>query len=331
MIDAYNVKKLFTLLKSFAGKMIRYLTARHNLGVFLTIIAVYVTLTLLIDISVLGTFGREQLGSAKLKQFNLDTSHKSQRHSLNETQSTNVFELSRHREIGIPINLPEKLRNKKRDSVLPYRTRSSNVTWFPFFSRPTTVRQISCSKLFEGNTRELLKAEIMMTKVKKTYYPIIDYTRLLDRNHCSNFIQSRGYVTDTLTDKEENFPIAYSILLYRNPEQAERLLRSIYRPQNFYCIHVDRSADAATVISMKAIAGCFSNVFMASRSVKVVWGEYSVLEPELICLEDLWKYSKWKYFINLTGQEFPIRTNYELVEILRTVQGANFVEAIKTR
>ena len=32
-----------------------------------------------------------------------------------------------------------------------------------------------------------------------------------------------------------------------------------------------------------------------------------------------------RYFINLTGQEFPLKTNGELVEILKTLNGSNVV------
>jgi hypothetical protein len=37
------------------------------------------------------------------------------------------------------------------------------------------------------------------------------------------------------------------------------------------------------------------------------------------------KYKKWKYFINLTGQEFPLKTNQEIVKILKSYKGANDV------
>ena len=36
--------------------------------------------------------------------------------------------------------------------------------------------------------------------------------------------------------------------------------------------------------------------------------------------------SKWRYFINLTGQEFPLKTNRELVEILTALHGANDID-----
>ena len=43
-------------------------------------------------------------------------------------------------------------------------------------------------------------------------------------------------------------------------------------------------------------------------------------------MEELWSHKKWKYFINLTGQEFPLKTNLELVRILTAYNGANDLE-----
>ncbi|XP_053400631.1 N-acetyllactosaminide beta-1,6-N-acetylglucosaminyl-transferase-like [Mercenaria mercenaria] len=146
--------------------------------------------------------------------------------------------------------------------------------------------------------------------------------------NCTSFINDRGYITHHLTEEERNFPIAYSILMYKNAEQAERLLRAIYRPQNIYCIHVDSKTDETIYKAMSRIANCFQNVFLLNKRINVTWGEISVLEPELLCMEELWaRNKKWKYFINLTGQEFPLKTNYELVQILKTYNGSNDVEA----
>ena len=44
-------------------------------------------------------------------------------------------------------------------------------------------------------------------------------------------------------------------------------------------------------------------------------------------MEALLKYKKWKYFINLTGQEFPLRTNWELVQILKVLGGVTIIDA----
>ena len=55
--------------------------------------------------------------------------------------------------------------------------------------------------------------------------------------------------------------------------------------------------------AMKHLASCFDNIFLASKRIKVSWGEMSVLDMELICMKDLFqKYKDWSYVINLTGQ-----------------------------
>ena len=111
-----------------------------------------------------------------------------------------------------------------------------------------------------------------------------------------------------------------------NFTQVLNLLRAIYRPQNYYCLHVDLKTAEDVQQAIKAVANCFHNVFLASRSLNVTWGQFSVLEPELICMQDLWNHKDWRYFINLTGQEFPLRTNHELVKILTAYNGMNDVD-----
>ncbi|XP_059156046.1 beta-1,3-galactosyl-O-glycosyl-glycoprotein beta-1,6-N-acetylglucosaminyltransferase-like [Physella acuta] len=136
---------------------------------------------------------------------------------------------------------------------------------------------------------------------------------------------SRGYIMSSLTLEEEEFPIAYTIMAYTHSEMVERLLRAIYRPQNYYCIHVDKKAPEKFYLAISAIVQCFPNVFLTSRRIDVVWGLFSVLEPELICMKELSRYKKWKYFINLTGQMFPLKTNYQIVKILKAFRGANSI------
>ena len=149
---------------------------------------------------------------------------------------------------------------------------------------------------------------------------------------CQTFVQEEGYITSPITRLEEDFPIAFSILVYADFRHFTRLLRTIYRPQNSYCIHVDKKSESAVIKSVERLSSCFSNVFVVTPSVVVEWGQFSVLEPELLCIKELLKrYKTWKYFINLTGQELPLRTNYELVKILSAVDGANFVEGTIAR
>lgn len=188
---------------------------------------------------------------------------------------------------------------------------------------------VNCHLIVEGNQEEILKA-INRSKMESRIGDTTDYANFT--KNCSAFISKRGYIMSSLTALEEQFPIAYSILMYRDVEQVERLIRAIYRPQNIYCIHVDKKSSNVTFKAMESISSCFPNILMAPKRVNVRWGQYSVLEPELICMEELLKRNKrWKYFINLTGQEFPLRTNYELVRVLIAYDGANDISGTVKR
>ncbi|KAJ8315950.1 hypothetical protein KUTeg_005964 [Tegillarca granosa] len=212
-------------------------------------------------------------------------------------------------------NLPF-IRNAKNTSILDIQ--NDYVEYNVFQDRKST--DIDCVKILNQNMEEILKAK------KRLYsHSQSDYQKLLSFG-CNHFKSERGYITNSLTFEEEHFPIAYSIVVFKEAAQVERLLRAICRPQNFYCIHIDIKSSNSFTELIRNISSCFDNVFISSRSVSPVWGQFSILEPDLICMKDLWKYKKWKYFINLTGQEYPLRTYYELVKILKVYDGANDAE-----
>ncbi|TPP57915.1 Glycosyltransferase 14 family member [Fasciola gigantica] len=145
----------------------------------------------------------------------------------------------------------------------------------------------------------------------------------LDRLHSAYLIQ----------EEELKFPLAFSLIVYRDIDRAIRLLRTIYRPHNYYCIHVDKKASASYFLVMKeAVRRIGSNVFLIPESerIPIVWGQMSTLDADLTCAKRLLEFSSsWRYWINLTGHEFPLRTNWELVEALKAVRGANLVSGFR--
>jgi len=187
------------------------------------------------------------------------------------------------------------------------------------------VPGINCAALFNGNIQEIAVAHVHQEKWPKR--TISDSTYVTAASDCRQYITQRRFIMQPLSSEEAAFPLAFSIVMFSDVELFERLLRAIYRPQNFYCIHVDKKSASSVHEAVAAIVLCFSNVFIAPHSVDVQWGTFTVLEPELICMEALLSYSKkWRYFINLTGQEFPLKTNWDIVKILNVLHGANNIE-----
>uniref|UniRef100_A0A8W8NTK0 Uncharacterized protein n=1 Tax=Magallana gigas TaxID=29159 RepID=A0A8W8NTK0_MAGGI len=69
-----------------------------------------------------------------------------------------------------------------------------------------------------------------------------------------------------------------------------------------------------------------------SKSLKledVIYKGYFRLKADLNCMTDLLNYSdvKWKYLINLPAQEYPLKTNSEIVKVLQILNGTNSIES----
>ena len=182
-----------------------------------------------------------------------------------------------------------------------------------------------CGPLLTGN----------FSSTARPVWTVISDTEYAQRvNNCDCFRSDLGYFVspEHITDDERRFPIAFSLLTYENLEQTERLLRLIYRPHNVYCIHVDAKSPVEMHEGLEAIASCFDNVFIAKPPISIGWGKISVVHAEILCIRQLLDVHKhFKYFINLVGRDFPLRTNYELVKILQAYDGANDVDASRKK
>ena len=187
------------------------------------------------------------------------------------------------------------------------------------------LRSVDCANLIRGDIKEIEYAQSYNYCTRKTAVIASEYSRIAQ--NCDKFKETFGYNQHKVSGEELEFPLAFSILTYDDAEQTERLLRAVYRPHNIYCVHVDGKAPNELLKAFQDISRCLPNVIVPVDPVIVHWAEFTVLQAELLCLRRLWE-SKitWKYFINLTGKEFPLRTNLELVKILTAYNGANDID-----
>jgi len=80
-------------------------------------------------------------------------------------------------------------------------------------------------------------------------------------------------VKNWFLQKKIYFTLGNCIIIHNKFGQFERLLRSIYQPQNVYCIHVDGKYPDL-IESVKVLTKCFPNVFI-TKSVNVTYGGFS--------------------------------------------------------
>lgn len=204
---------------------------------------------------------------------------------------------------------------------------------------------ISCKLIFDMDSDEIQKAKLILASERNSKFPekIPDKNFIFDKSKCSHFKTILGYTQSNTLDHD--FPIGFSLLVHANVEQVERFIRSIYQPQNVYCIHIDTKSKQEFRDAIRSIADCFDNIFITTKAENILYGGFSRLQADINCLKDLLmldnliksdknfinkRFVDWKYAYNLVGTEFFLRTNDELVKILKMYNGSNEITILKT-
>lgn len=62
------------------------------------------------------------------------------------------------------------------------------------------------------------------------------------------------------SQEEQEFPLAYGMLVHSRVTQVYVLMSAVYQPQNAYCIEVDGKGTAEFKRQMRLMAECFPNI-----------------------------------------------------------------------
>ncbi|MBP9827848.1 glycosyl transferase [Patescibacteria group bacterium] len=122
--------------------------------------------------------------------------------------------------------------------------------------------------------------------------------------------------------------IAYFLLVHRYPKQFKRLFKAIYHPDNFYVVHTDKRADQSLRTEIGAFLASFPNAQLI-ESKNALWGGYSLVDAQLRGIAALLAMSpRWQFFINLSGQDFPLKSQRQIRTFLTKHAGTDFMKVI---
>jgi hypothetical protein len=121
--------------------------------------------------------------------------------------------------------------------------------------------------------------------------------------------------------------IGYLILVHRFPDQFKRLFRAIYNDQNHYVVHVDKNSGADLDAEIREFLQPYANADMI-RSEKAIWGGYSLVDAELRGMERLLEMGEWTHFINLSGQDFPLKPQAQITAYLDANRNREFIKVL---
>merc|ERR1719233_1236269 len=156
----------------------------------------------------------------------------------------------------------------------------------------------------------------------------------LQLNDCHRYVEDMK--VDFSEAKEKETPLAFSILAHKDAIQLSKLLSTIFRPWNSYCLQLDSKSSPKFIELITRLVKCYktiysnTTIFLSQSTISLVWQHSSLLEGDLNCLEQLsQKNPDWKYFVNVVGSEFPLITNYQLIKKLIGVKNSvGFVHTV---
>lgn len=182
---------------------------------------------------------------------------------------------------------------------------------------------VNCSALYDMDPVEVGRSLVL----RKQALEDKDESLVKLTSNCYTFLKSRGYENVCISEEEKHFPIAYSLVVHKNAWMVERIIKALYSPSNVFCIHYDQKSSVEFSSAMEGLAHCLPNVFIATNRESVFYASMSRLKADLNCMSDLLRSEvQWKYLFNLCGQDFPLRSNIELVAELTKLKGANMLE-----
>lgn len=136
--------------------------------------------------------------------------------------------------------------------------------------------------------------------------------------------RTESFKNETVT--AEQVTIAYFILVHRFPEQFKRLFKAIFHPENYYLIHLDKKTGLEVYDDIKGFLIDFPNTYILD-SENVIWGGYSMVQAELNGMQYLLNINaEWDFFINLSGQDYPMKSQKIIREFLTKNKGNNFLK-----
>lgn len=125
--------------------------------------------------------------------------------------------------------------------------------------------------------------------------------------------------------------IAYFLLVHRYPAQFKRLFNAIYAPGNQYVVHIDKSSGADLALDIAAFLDPYQGVEILEAK-DALWGGYSLVDAELRGMARLLEMgSRWTHYINLSGQDFPLKSQDYIRQFFAANPGKQFIRALDQR
>ena len=180
-----------------------------------------------------------------------------------------------------------------------------------------------CQLLWDGDMKEINKIQRRLTQWRNG----VSDNKFLSSYLLNCSVISAEFNSFYVSQVEKEFPLAFLLNVHTAPQQIVRFIKAIYRPHNIYCIHVDTNLSTTFKEIIKKLSACLPNVIIPRKTYNIMYATIDQVDAIRSCYGELLNTNvQWKYAINLCGRELPLKTNRELVVMLKGMQNVNIVD-----
>jgi hypothetical protein len=120
------------------------------------------------------------------------------------------------------------------------------------------------------------------------------------------------------------FRIAYLVFAHHKPYQLERLLKRLDDGQSGFFLHIDRRSPIAEF--KEALAAVSAGPLTLVKRIPTRWGAARDVECSLNAMAAVFDSpARYDYVVFLSGQDYPIKSNREIVSFLEQNRERSFV------
>ena len=122
--------------------------------------------------------------------------------------------------------------------------------------------------------------------------------------------------------------INYLILTHKNSEQLARLISKLQAPNVNFFIHLDKNEEETP---FKSLLRSFQNIHFLPIHLrkKIIWGDISMIEATLQLMQEALKNDAKGYFVLLSGQDYPLKSNDQIQEFFKLNYGKCYISSFK--
>lgn len=114
----------------------------------------------------------------------------------------------------------------------------------------------------------------------------------------------------------------YIILAHKNFNQLNRLITTLDDSNSNFIIHLDLSSD---INELKKVLKTAQNVFYVDKREDCIWGDFSIVQATINCIDFVAENKIVGYSILMSGQDYPIKSSKYINSYLEQFKEYNHI------